>query len=106
MAILVDLDFATDVVQVLGGSVVALAGLVDGAVVVAATEGLLDEGFVALAGLPGGGFAAFLAVLPHDRDVSKALLGLQRFVVQAQRLAGEGVVVITTGLLGDHAAVL
>lgn len=106
MAILVHLDVAIDVVQVLGGGVVVLAGLVDGTAVVGATEGLLDEGFVALAGLPGGGFAAFLGVLPHGGFVADTLLGLQRFIVQPYRLAGEGIVVAAPGTLGDLAAVL
>ncbi|MNS39896.1 hypothetical protein D3C72_721960 [compost metagenome] len=105
-AILVDLDIAIDVAQVLGGGVVVLAGLVDDAAVVAATKGLLDEGLVALAGLPGGGLAAFLAVLPHGGFIADALLGLQRFVVRPNRLAGEGIVVAAAGVLGDLAAVL
>ncbi len=90
----------------LGSGVVFLACLVDAAAVVAATKGLLDEGFVALAGLPGLGLAAFLAVLPHGRSVFGALLVLLRLVAQAQRLADEGIVVAAAGVLGGLAAVL
>lgn len=58
-----------------------------------------------LPGLPSGGFAAFLAVLPHGGFVTDTLLGLQRFVVQPHRLAGESIVVAACGLLFDLAAI-
>ncbi len=105
LALLVDLHIAIVVQDVLGGGVVVLAILGDVGAVVAAAEQLLDEGFVALAALGGGGLAAGLGVLPHGRAVFAALLVLQRLVVLAHRLAGEGVIVGASGLLGDLAAI-
>ncbi|MNE82638.1 hypothetical protein D3C80_1793780 [compost metagenome] len=58
LAVLVDLDVAVVVGQVLGSGIVVGAGLHDQALVVAAAEHLLGEGFVALARLQGGDLAA------------------------------------------------
>lgn len=106
LALLVDLHVAIGISQVLGCSIVVGTALGHSAVVVGATELLFDERFVAVAVLRGGSLATHLAVLPDRRGVAVPLLGLGGLVFHAEGLAGEGVVELAFGGLGDGAAIL